>query len=301
VMENTMLSVEGVGNLVRNGRRLRNLNQGRITGPSTVVFPFAQYGYGNAYLEQIVTSGRANYYALQTKLQRRMSSGLGFTLSYTWSKALGDFIDHLAAGGGATGNNPQDAYNMANDYGPVEFDIRHRFVASFIYELPAGQGRSTNLSGLAGALLNNWSLNGVLSLNSGRPFTITANDASSTGAGHSNRANCLGDAQPSGFDKTIDHWFDTTQFAQPTAFNFGSCGYNTVRAPGSKGLNLSLFRGFPLPKDRRIEFRIEAYNVFNWVNYAIPAGNVANAATFGRITSSLGDPRQMQFAVKFYY
>ena len=301
VMKGTLLSVEGVGNLIRNGRRIRNLNQGRITGPSTVVFPYAQYGYGNAYLEQIVTNGRANYYALQTKLQRRMSGGLGFTLSYTWSKALGDFIDHLAAGGGASGNAPQNAYDMANDYGPVEFDIRHRFVASFIYELPAGQGRKTNLSGVAGALLNNWSLNGVLSLNSGRPFTITANDGTGTGAGHSTRANCLGDAQPGGFDQTIDRWFDTTQFAQPAAFTFGTCGYNTVRAPGYKNLNLSLFRGFPLPKGRRIEFRIEAYNVFNWVNYAIPAGSVANAATFGRITTSLGDPRQMQFAIKFYY
>jgi len=63
-----------------------------------------------------------------------------------------------------------------------------------------------------------------------------------------------------------------------------------------------MFRGFPLPKDRRLEFRIEAYNVFNWVNYAIPSGrSVATPATFGRITGSLGDPRQMQFAIKFYY
>ena len=301
VMKNTIVSVEGVGNLIRNGRRLRNLNQGRITGPGTVVFPYAQFGYGTAFLEQIVTSGRANYYGLQTKLQRRMSGGLGYTLSYTWSKALGDFIDHLAAGAGATGNFPQDAWNMANDYGPVEFDVPHRFVASFIYELPAGRGRKTSVSGVAGALLNDWSLNGILSLNAGRPFTITATDNTGTGASHITRANCLGDAQPSGFDRTIDHWFDTTQFAQPAAFTFGTCGYNTVRAPATKNLNLSLFRSFPLPKDRRLEFRIEGYNVFNWVNYAIPAASVASPTTFGRITSSLGDPRQMQFAVKFYY
>ena len=301
VMSDTVLSIEGVGNLIRNGRRLRNLNQGRITGPSTVVFPYARYGYGTAFLEQIVTNGRANYYALQAKLQRRMSGGFGYTLSYTWSKALGDFIDHLAAGGGASGNNPQDATNMANDYGPVEFDIPHRFVASFIYELPAGRGRKTNLSGVAGALLDNWSLNGILSLNAGRPFTITSNDNTGTGTFHQSRANCLRDAQPPGFDKTIDHWFDTAQFAQPAPFTFGTCGYDTVRAPGTKNFNLSLFRSFPLPKDRRIEFRVEAYNVFNWVNYAIPAANVSNPTTFARITSSLGDPRQMQFALKFYY
>ncbi|MGE0452435.1 MAG: TonB-dependent receptor [Vicinamibacteria bacterium] len=300
LMDNTVMSVEYVGNLIRNGRRLRNLNQGQIQANGSVVFPYAQYGYGSAFLEQIVTNGRANYHALQTKLQRRMSSGLGFTASYTFSKALGDFLDHLAAGGGATGNTPQNAWDMANDYGPMEFDVNHRFVLSFVYELPAGKGRKTQLSGVAGALLNDWSLNGILSLNSGRPFTITASDRSGTGAGHISRANCLGDAQPSGFDKTVSKWFDTTQFSQPTS-GFGDCGANTVRAPGSKNLNLSLFRSFPLPKDRRIEFRIEAFNVFNWVNYAIPGQSVANPTSFGVITSSLGDPRQMQFAVKFYY
>ena len=300
VMKNTVLSVEYVGNMIRNGRRLRNLNQGQING-ATVTFPYSQYGYGNAYLEQIVTNGRANYHALQSKLQRRMSKGIGFTASYTYSSALGDFLDHLAAGGGATGNTPQNAWNMAADYGPLEFDVKRRAVFSFVAELPAGKGRKYNPAGLAGAILNNWSINGVVSHNSGRPFTITATDASNTGAGHIARANCLADAQPSGFDKTLDKWFDTTQFSQPAAFTFGTCGNNTVRGPSSKSANLSLFRNFPLPKDRRLEFRVEAFNLFNWTNYGFPAANVSNAATFGRITTSLGDPREVQFAVKIYY
>ena len=73
----------------------------------TVVFPYAQYGFGNAYLEQIVTNGRADYNSLQMRMQKRMSGGLAYTLAYTWSKALGDFLDHLSAGGGATGNVPR--------------------------------------------------------------------------------------------------------------------------------------------------------------------------------------------------
>jgi hypothetical protein len=299
-MDHMTASVEYVGNVIRNGRRLRNLNQGVING-STVVFPYAQYGYGSAYLEQIVTNGRANYHALQTKLQRRMSGGLAFTASYTWGKALGDFLDHLAAGGGASGNTPQNAYDMANDYGPLEFDVNHRFVLSFIYQLPAGKGRKTRLEGLAGALLNDWSVNGILSFNSGRPFTITANDQTGTGPGHITRANCLGDAQPSGFDKTVDKWFDTTQFSQPAARTFGTCGANTVRAPGFKGINLSLFRGLPLPDDRRLEFRLETFNLLNWTNYGIPGQSVASQGTFGRITNTLGTPREMQLAVKLYF
>jgi hypothetical protein len=299
-MKNMTASVEYVGNMVRNGRRLRNLNQGIVQG-STVLFPYAQFGYGSAYLEQIVTNGRSNYHALQTKLQRRMSGGLAFTASYTWGKALSDFLDHLAAGGGATGNTPQNAYEMENDYGPVEFDINHRFVLSFIYQIPVGKGRKSQLSGAGGALLNDWNLNGILNLNSGRPFTATANDQTQTGAGHITRANCLDDAQPAGFDSTTQRWFDTTQFAQPGTRLFGTCGANTLRAPGFKTLNLSLSRGFPLPGDRRLEFRIEAFNVLDWTNYGIPGQSVANPATFGVVSSTIGNPREMQFALKFYY
>jgi hypothetical protein len=293
-------AVEYVGNMVRNGRRLRNLNQGRIEG-SAVVFPYSQYGYGNAYLEQIVTNGRSNYHALQAKLQRRMSGGLAFTASYTFGKALSDFLEHLAATNNVSGNTPQNAYDMAADYGPIEFDVNHRFVLSFVYQLPAGKGRKTQLSGLVGTLLNDWSVNGILNLNSGRPMTIVANDQTQTGAGHITRANCLGDAQPSGFEPTVQRWFDTTQFSQPGTRLFGTCGSGTVRGPGFKTLNMSLFRGFPLPGDRRLEFRVEAFNVFDWTNYALPGRSVAAPATFGVITGSTGTPREMQFAIKLYY
>ena len=139
-LTNTMVAaVEYVGNRTRNGRRLRNLNQGQIQN-GAVVFPYAQYGYGNAFLEQIVTNGTADYDSLQMRMQKRMAGGLGYTLAYTWSKAIGDFLDHLSAGGGAVGNFPQDAYNMAADYGPLAFDIPRRFVASAIWELPFGEG-----------------------------------------------------------------------------------------------------------------------------------------------------------------
>ena len=136
-------AVEYVGNRTRNGRRLRNLNEGIIQTPGVgpVVFPYAQYGFGNAYLEQIVTNGRADYNALQTRISRRMNAGLAFTVGYTWSEALGDFLDHLSVGGGAVGNAPLTAYDMSRDYGPLAFDIPHRLVTSFIYELPWGRGR----------------------------------------------------------------------------------------------------------------------------------------------------------------
>ena len=294
-------AVEYVGNRTRHGRRLRNLNEGIIQPDNTVVFPYAKYGYGNAYLEQIVTSGRADYDSLQMRLQKRMAGGLAYTFAYTWSKTLGDFLDHLSAGGGATGNAPGSTYAMAKDYGLMAFDIPHRFVASGIYELPFGAGRRFAQSGPVAVILGGWSVNGILTLSDGRPFTITSNESAGTGPGRITRANCIGAAVPDGFDQTLNAWFDTAAFAATAARTYGNCGNNTVRGPKSKSMNMSLFRSIGLGGDKRLELRAEAFNLFNWVNYGFPAANVSNAGTFGRITSTLGDPREMQLAIKFYF
>jgi hypothetical protein len=298
--ESMVAAVEYVGNRTRNGRRLRNLNEGIITG-NTVTFPYAQYGYGNAYLEQIVTNGRADYDALQMRMQRRMSRGLSYTVAYTWSKALGDFLDHLSAGGGAVGNNPSSAYAMEKDYGLLAFDIPHRMVTSFIYELPFGEGRTFQPGGALGVIARDWSVNGILTLSGGRPLTVTTTDQAGTGPGRIARANCVGDALPDGFNQTLDSWMDPAAFATTTTRTYGNCATNTVRGPGSKSMNLSLFRSFRLGAERRAELRVETFNLFNWVNYGFPASNISNLGTFGRITSSIGDQREIQLAFKFYF
>ena len=293
-------AVEYVGNRTRNGRRLRNLNEGVITG-NTITFPYAQYGYGSAYLEQIVTNGRADYDALQLRMQRRMRGGLSYTVAYTWSKALGDFLDHLSAGGGAIGNAPSSTYAMEKDYGLLAFDIPHRLVTSFIYELPIGPGRAFEPSGALGAIARGWSVNGILTLSDGRPFTVTTTDQAGTGPGRIARANCVGDAVPDGWDQTLDAWMDPAAFATTAVRTYGNCANNTVRGPGSKSMNLSVFRSIPLGAARRAEIRVETFNLFNWVNYGFPAANISNLGTFGRITSSIGDQREVQLAVKFYF
>jgi len=299
--DNTIASVEYVGNITRHGRKLRNINEGVITAGNVVVFPYAQYGFGNAYLEQIATIGEADYHALQTRLQRRFSGGLSFTTSFTYGRARGNFLDHLSAGSGASGNVPLTAYDPSRDYGPLAFDIPKRFVQSFIYEVPVGRGRRFQPGGVAGALAGNWMINGILTLNDGRPFTITATDRANTGPGRQSRANCTGDPLPSGFDQTIDKWFDTSAFAETAPFTYGNCSFNTVRGPRSKTMNMSVFRTFPLGDVRRLELRLEGFNVFNWTNYDFPSASVSNQATFGRITGTLGDPREMQLAVKLYF
>ncbi len=301
LLDTTVLSIEYVGNITRDGRKLRNLNQGILTS-SGVVFPYAQYGYGNTYLEQIATDGKADYHSLQARVQRRFSRGLAFTSSFTWGKALGNFLDHLSAdGGGESGNFPKNVYDLAADYGPLSFDVRRRFVTSFIYELPAGPGRRVQPSGAAGAIVSNWNVNGILTLSDGRPFSITSTDRAGTGSGRISRANCVGDPVPEDFEQTLDHWFDTAAFRETTAGTYGNCGPNTVTGPGSKTMNLSIFRLFPWTAERRVEVRAEVFNVFNWVNYGRPGQSASNPATFGRVSSTQGDPREVQLAVKLYF
>ena len=296
----TVVGLDYVGNLTRNGRKLRNLNQGIVSG-STVTFPYAQYGFANAYLEQIATDGEANYHSLQARVQRRLNRGLSFTTSFTYGRALGNFLDHLSAdGGGESGNFPKNVYDLAADYGPLSIDIRKRFVTSFIYELPVGNGRAVQPRGIVGALARDWNVNGILTISDGRPFSITSTDRVGAGPGRISRANCTGDPVPANFDQTIDHWFDATAFAEPAANTFGTCTPNSVVGPGSKSMNLSLFRSIPW-NGRRIELRVESFNTFNWVNYGRPGQSVSNPATFGRISTTQGDPRELQFAVKFYF
>jgi hypothetical protein len=296
----TVVGLDYVGNLTRNGRKLRNLNQGIISG-NTVTFPYAQYGFANAYLEQIATDGEANYHSVQARVQRRLNRGLSFTTSFTYGRALGNFLDHLSAdGGGESGNFPKNVYDLAADYGPLSIDIRKRFVTSFIYELPVGAGRAVQPRGIAGALARDWNVNGILTISDGRPFSITSTDRVAAGPGRISRANCIGDAVPANFDQTIDHWFDTTAFAEPAALAFGTCSPNSVVGPGAKSMNLSVFRSIPW-NGRRIELRVESFNTFNWVNYGRPGQSVSNPATFGRISTTQGDPRELQFAVKFYF
>lgn len=301
LFEGTVLAVEYVGNQTRNGRRLLNINQGVIATPGVgpVTFPYAQYGYGSAFLQQVATFGRTDYHSVQVRLQRRFTKGFAYTASFTYGRALGDFLDHLSADGSGGGQYPINAYEPDRNYGPLTFDIPRRFTGSFIYELPVGKGRPKDPGGLLGALLGNWNVNGIVTISDGRPFTVTTNDRAGTGQGRISVANCVGNPVPD--DQTIDSWILLSAFAPTTSFTYGNCGINSVRGPSFKATNFSIFRSIPLGGARRAELRWEVFNLFNDVNYGLPGSSVDNSTTFGRITSTTGSPREMQLAVKFYF
>ncbi len=158
------------------------------------------------------------------RLQGGCATAWGSRVAYTWSRREGDFLDHLSAGGGAIGNIPQNAYDDGQaDYGPLPFDVPQRLVTSFIYELPFGAGRRFEPAGVLGAILRDWSVNGILTLSDGRPFTVTARDRAGTGGGR-NVARELRRRPAAGRIRSdAGRWFDARGFAPTGAFTYGNC------------------------------------------------------------------------------
>jgi hypothetical protein len=305
------VDVSFVGNYNRKIRKLRNINQGRITTPGVgpVVFAFPDFCLNPAtsscaFVQFLGTDGTANYNSLQISANQRFSRGLTFNAVYTLGKGLGNVTDNLSAG--LTGGfpvTPQSVHNLAADYGRLVFDQRHRFVLNWVYELPFGPGQAYLKTGPAARLLGDWQVNGIVSYTSGAPLTITAPDRSSTGGGHQSRANCVGNPQPSGFTRTLTAYFDQSAFAAPGNFTHGSCGVGTLSSWPYHNWDLSLFRKFRFTERHSLEFRAEFFNVWNMPQFAGPDTNRASG-TFGR-TSSLRNPeraaREIQLGLKLYF
>ena len=235
-------------------------------------------------------------------VRRRLTNGLGFTAAYTWSKAEGDFLDHLSAGGGAVGNFPGSAYAMEQDYGPLAFDIPRRFVTSFIYELPAGRGRHYQPKGVAGALINDWVVNGILNVSDGRPFTVTSNDPSE----HRTRPH---------LPRQLRRRSRAVRFQPDDRWVVRRHRIRSAGAAHLRQLRLEqrARAGIEVDEPRRCSARFRSARAAA----RAPTRNVQSVqlgelrisrrgtcrtwARFGKITSSLGDPREIQFAVKFYF
>jgi hypothetical protein len=315
---NMVATLDYVGTKGSNLSTLRSLNQPllnangtimTIQGTLTPILPYPALGP----IEYRDNGGNSNYHGGEVTLEKRFSRGLSFRTAYTFSKSIDQSQEHLASGG--TGSFTQNNRDLHERRGPSDFDVRHRFVASYIYELPLGKGRKYLNRGPLSEIVGGWRLSGLGNIRSGRPFTARAGNNDSTLAGPrsvgiSAFADCLRDGSLSGSDRTIDRWFDSTAFATPTALNpttgtvqarLGNCGRNTLRGPGITNFDFSLARSFAyFGEGRDLEVRLEVFNMFNTPQFGLPERNI-NSGSVGRITSLAGDPRVMQLAMKFNF
>ncbi|MDW8241283.1 MAG: TonB-dependent receptor [Acidobacteriota bacterium] len=303
-VRNLLLEVGYVGARGIKLTQLFNLNQ-PVFNPATGQFVTPLAGFSNngniaAGTHLIQTTGQSYYHSLQLSVTKRLSHGLSFLASYTLSKSIDTNSGPLA---GDLAANPGDQQNHRLNRGLSDWDRTHRFVYSFVYDLPKFYGGA---SGLGQRLLNDWQIAGVAAIQSGLPFTVFA----TSGGGGTNltRANFAagfnGSAELSGpVIARLDRFFNTAAFVPPLGATFdprapfGNTGRNILRGPDQRNLDFSLIKFIPIRETTRLEFRTEFFNLTNTPSFANPDSNVVSAA-FGRISSTSTGPRVIQFALK---
>jgi hypothetical protein len=268
---------------------------------------------------------QSNYNSLQVRLEKRFSHGLQYEAAYTFAHAL-DNASSASLGSVNNGDFQDQRFPNAN-YGNADFDVRHRFVFSYVYDLPFGRGRmfARNASGAMNQILGNWQMSGVFSAATGNYYTATdivsvANtDCGGTVGFNCARPNLVGN--PNATPCVPGTLFNTCAFEDNNIQGtFGNAGRNIIQGPGYKTWDTSLVKQFPIREQMHLEFRAEFFNILNHVNYlfgqfgAISAeptpleldpNNIntqANpkASSFGYPLAARA-PRQIQFALKFYF
>jgi hypothetical protein len=247
-------------------------------------------------------SGNSSYNAMNVKFERRTST-LGTTVVYTWAKSL-DTKSAAAGIGGQAFNGWQGFLNNHDpkrDRGRSDFDVDHRLVASFVYDLPIGRGKrfGSDLNKAIDGIIGGWQVNGIATFQKGFPLTIQAADLGGLlDTFGTNRANIVGDPG-SGATGTVSSWFNTSAFTQPAAGVFGDSGRNVIRAPGINNFDLSLFKNFAITERLRFQFRLESFNAFNHTQFRGVQTNFTSPQ-FGQVTSTR-DARINQLGMKFIW
>lgn len=284
-----VLSADLVGSFTRHLAVLRNLNQ-PLPGTRDANGPVPYPTFGHIQWREM--TAEASYRGLDLSLARRFSRGYGYRASYTLGDSRDQAPEHLAASSG----RPQNGRDLESWEGPSDFDIRHRFVANFIAELPFGEGKPYLQNGIGRHLLGGWLVSGIFSARTGRPFTATQGN-NNVGPGATGLPDRVGDPSGAG---TVEQWFDPAAFARVLSGTFGNAGRNTLRGPGWTTFDMSVQRRIGVVDRVDATLRWDVFNLFNRANLGLPNSNIASS-TVGVISSLAGDPRVMQFSLRIAF
>jgi hypothetical protein len=270
----------------------RNLNQPNPGGRPFVSLSANSPINPNSLLNNIIDIsgvGNSSYNALWVTANKRLSRGLQFNASYTFSKS----IDYNSLN--TQGVVVQNSFNLRGDRGLSDFDARHRFVINALYELPLRGSR----------LVEGWQLSTIVQLQSGNPVNLVTSINTFTGVNNTLRPDLVG---PIVILEDPNRWFDTSAFVTPTTptTHFGSLGRNVVIGPGFNNVDFSVLKNTKITERLRVQFRTEIFDLFNHANFGQP-GRVVGSQTFGQITNTRfstgdsGSSRQLQFALKLIF
>ncbi|HTY62641.1 MAG TPA: TonB-dependent receptor [Acidobacteriota bacterium] len=253
------------------------------------------------YLE---SRGNSSFNSLQAQFLQRLHSGASAIVSYTYGKSLDDNSTFFSSAGDS--NFPQDSSNPRAERGRSNFDVRHRFSTGYSLEFPFGSDRRfLSDRGFVSHVLSGWSTYGIITLQTGRPFTVfllPENDNSNTGIsslgfGANNRPNRIASGKLS--NPGPDAWFDTSAFVISNYGTFGNSGRNILDGPGYCDFSASIMKDTRVREGLNLQFRAELFNAFNHPSFDLP-DNFLGSPTFGRINSAQ-NPRLIQFGLKIIY
>lgn len=242
----------------------------------------------------------SNYNAMQLSVKKSFSHGLAFLAAYTVSKSIDytssqiPFLIRIEGQPSFFAQNPND---LRAERALSSFDAPQRFVISYNWELPLFK----NSSGLARKLLSGWQINGITTFQSGTPFTVFDPTDPNLDGSRDDRPDLVGD--PNSGKRTPERWFNTAAFRRiAIGQNYGNAGRNILRSDGINNFDFSIFKNFELSEEKRIQFRVEAFNLFNHpTNFAVPVNDITSP-NFGRVLRTRTfSQRVIQFALKLEY
>jgi hypothetical protein len=305
----TLVEIAYVGSKGTKLYTFSNLNQASPTAdassPTAERRPFPGI---NAAISNLNGWGYSFYDGLQARVERRFGHGLSALVNYTWSHALGN------ASNANLGSQNNDSFRWSKhpewEYGNLDFDVRHRFVASYTYELPVGRGRQLlgGMNRAADAVLGGWETSGIATLSTGTYFTVTDGNATFSNSDGQQRPDFVPGVKATDKPCVAGTWFNTCAFQDPALGSFGNVSLNSLKGPGLINWDTSVMKEFPIHESTRLEFRAEFFNILNHTNllFAAPGpqnginSTVLGSNSFGYVTAARS-PRQIQFALKLYY
>ncbi len=261
-------------------------------------------------VRRLDTNTNSSYQALQLRAEKRYSQGLTFVASFNYQKAIGTSYS-INESGPFSSNVLQDPRNGRADRGRFNLDQRFRFVFSHVWELPIFRHER----GPKGAVLGGWAINGIVQLTSGFPVTVSqSGDSHNTGSSSAPRPHIVAGQTVERVmeGRSLDRWFNTSAFVRSKCDGcagegvfigpkgYGNAGVGLFDAPAQKTWDFALFKEFRFRESRRIQFRWEAFNFLNTPQFTAPSRSLGDA-TFGRVTSTISNNREVQFGLKYIF
>ena len=291
---NTVWEVSYAGSSGKKLYEFRNINQPLATpDPNADVDPRRPYPFLGSDLTYWCSCDSSSYHSLQTKVEKRFSNNLSFLGAYTWGKSIDE--QSQASLGFDNSSGARSNYNYRAEKARSDYDIAHRFVVSYTYELPFGR----EWNGVGKAIAAGWQIMGIHAFNTGTPFTVHARTDFSNSGGDARPDLVPGvSTEPTG-GRTRAQWFNPAAFQDPAPGRYGNVGRNTLSSPGTISIDLSIFKNFELTERARLQFRSEFFNLPNHPNFR-GIDTTYDSPSAGELSSAAA-ARQIQFALKLLF